>query len=63
MDICESFLTQFLGWHGGLNSAERAYYMTNVGNFDEEEIPGENIGLVNIVLKCPGCQSYNELPA
>ena len=23
----------------------------------------ENIGLVNIVLKCPGCQSYNELPA
>ena len=24
---------------------------------------GENIGLVNIVLKCPGCQSYNELPA
>jgi hypothetical protein len=22
---------------------------------------GENIGLVNIVLKCPGCQSYNEL--
>ena len=24
---------------------------------------GENIGLVNIVLKCPGCQSYNELAA
>jgi hypothetical protein len=24
---------------------------------------GENIGLVNIVLKCPGCQSYNELPS
>jgi hypothetical protein len=24
---------------------------------------GENIGLVNIVLKCPGCQSYNELSA
>ena len=24
---------------------------------------GENIGLVNIVLKCPGCQCYNELPA
>ena len=23
---------------------------------------GENIALVNIVLKCPGCQSYNELP-
>ena len=24
---------------------------------------GENIQLVNIVLKCPDCQSYNELPA
>ena len=24
---------------------------------------GENIGLVNIVLKCPDCQSYNELTA
>ena len=24
---------------------------------------GENIGLINIVLECPGCQSYNELPA
>jgi hypothetical protein len=24
---------------------------------------GENIGLVNIVLKCPGCQSYNEFPS
>jgi hypothetical protein len=24
---------------------------------------GENIRLVNIVLKCPDCQSYNELPA
>jgi hypothetical protein len=23
---------------------------------------GENIQLVNIVLKCPECQSYNELP-
>jgi len=23
---------------------------------------GENIKLINIVLKCPGCQSYNELP-
>jgi hypothetical protein len=23
---------------------------------------GESIALVNIVLKCPGCQSYNELP-
>ena len=24
---------------------------------------GKNIGLVNIVLKCPRCQSYNELPS
>jgi hypothetical protein len=24
---------------------------------------GESIGLINIVLKCPGCQSYNELPS
>ncbi len=23
---------------------------------------GDNVRLVNIVLKCPGCQSYNELP-